>query len=148
MSYPRISCDSDNLSSFTESGWHETLILLLLPSDTYYCGWQVLQFHNWAQNFNSSCGFQRKSITNDAQEQFYLLLHFKRWHTIIGFIASVKLYMHYTFVEEIILPRSSTMTHIKSLATHCGLSPSSFPITKLQFMAEMIPKAPLFWQIL
>lgn len=148
MSYPRISCHLDSLSSFTESGWHETLILLLLPSDTYYCGWQVLQSPNWAQNFNSSCGSQRKSIKNYAQEQFYLLLHFKRRHTIIGFIPSVKLYMHYMFVEEIILSGYSKMTHIKSPATHYELSPSSFPMTKLQFMAEMTPKAPLFWQIL
>lgn len=147
MSYPKISCDLDNFSSFTESDWHETLILLLPPSDMYYCGRQVLQFHNWAQKCNSSCGFQRNSIKNDAQEQFYLLLHLKRWHTIIGFIPSVKLYMHYMFVEEIVPSRYSTKTHIKSPATQSELTPSSYPVTELQSVAEMTPKAPLFWQI-
>lgn len=147
MSYPRISCDLDNLSSFTESGWHEMLILLLPPSDMYYCGRKVLQFHNWVQNFKSSCGFQRNSIKNDAQEQFYLLRHFERWNTIIGFIPSVKSYMHYMSVEEIILSRYSTMTHIKSPATKCELTPSSYPMRELHFMAEITPKAPRFWQI-
>lgn len=46
MSYPRISCDLGYLSSLTESGWHKTLILLLPPSDMYYCGRYVLRFIN------------------------------------------------------------------------------------------------------